>query len=171
MYWGRFLTTQWTGNRRKWELEKDGVRKNMPEVTYYLWLGPTSERFHNLTKGCHTVILFGDPSIHKTSEENFLYLICNNRLIPFLTVTNVSVKHMHTHSEPQWHSFVCPQENMVLLRLKTLASLQPPHMCFNSPSWMSGPSQPHTRTRPFSNIHLCLLGLPNWAPSLLILQA
>lgn len=118
------MTTQWTGNRRKGELEKDVVRKNMPEVTYYLWLGPTSERFHNLTKGCHTIILLGDPSIHKTSEENSLYLICNNRLIPFLTVTNVSVKHMHTHTQNLSGILL-----FVLRRTWCSCGLRPWHLC------------------------------------------
>lgn len=70
--------------------------KTCLEVTYYLRLGPTSERFYKLTKECHTIILLGDQPF-KTSEENSLHLNHNNRLNPFLLVTNVSVKQMHTH--------------------------------------------------------------------------
>lgn len=70
--------------------------KTCLEVTYYLRLVPTSERFYNLTKECHTIILLGDQAF-KTSEENSLYLNHNNRLNPFLLVINVSVKQMHTH--------------------------------------------------------------------------
>ena len=113
---------------------------------------------------------------HKTFGENILYPNCNNRLKPFLFVTNVSIKQMHTCILRAVSAAL-----LVLRRTWCSCGLRPdilaesPHTCFNLPSCMPDPPQPHPLTKPFSKIPLCpdshfLLVLPNWIPSPLIPQ-